>query len=86
MLGHFVYAGARKQADLDALNEIDNVQSVKLDVTVQEQINAAVATVNNSGRGLYGLVNNAALGTDGVLATMHNLREPILVTGPKTFI
>jgi len=59
--GHFVYAGARKQADLDALNEIDNVQSVKLDVTVQEQINAAVATVNAGGRGLYGLVNNAGV-------------------------
>lgn len=59
--GHFVYAGARKQADLDALNEIDNVQSVKLDVTVQEQIDAAVATISDSGRGLYGLVNNAGV-------------------------
>ena len=59
--GYFVYAGARKQADLDALNEIDNVQSVKLDVTVQEEIDAAVATVQDGGRGLYGLVNNAGV-------------------------
>ena len=33
--GFFVYAGARKQEDLDALNELDNVEAVKLDVTVQ---------------------------------------------------
>ncbi len=66
--GYFVYAGARKQADLDALNEIDNVQSVKLDVTVQEQIDAAVATVQDGGRGLYGLVNNAGVFIGGPLA------------------
>jgi VCBS repeat-containing protein len=48
--GHFVYAGARKQTDLDALNEIDNVQSIRLNVTVQEQIDAAVATVAAGGR------------------------------------
>jgi len=59
--GNYVYAGARKQADLDALDEIDNVQSLKLDVTNQEQIDAAVATVNDGGRGLYGLVNNAGV-------------------------
>jgi NAD(P)-dependent dehydrogenase (short-subunit alcohol dehydrogenase family) len=59
--GNYVYAGARKQADLDSLNEIDNVQSVRLDVTDQEQIDAAVATVNDGGRGLYGLVNNAGV-------------------------
>lgn len=59
--GYFVYAGARKQTDLDALNEIDNVRSVKLDVTVQEEIDAAVATVKDGGRGLYGLVNNAGV-------------------------
>jgi NAD(P)-dependent dehydrogenase (short-subunit alcohol dehydrogenase family) len=38
--GHFVYAGARKQADIDALNAIDNVQAVRLDVTIQEDIDA----------------------------------------------
>ena len=31
--GYFVYAGARKQQDIDALNAIENVQAVKLDVT-----------------------------------------------------
>jgi NAD(P)-dependent dehydrogenase (short-subunit alcohol dehydrogenase family) len=66
--GHFVYAGARKQADLDALNEIENIQAIKLDVTVQEQIDAAVATVREGGHGLYGLVNNAGVFIGGPLA------------------
>ena len=38
--GYFVYAGARKQADLDALNEVPNIQSVRLDVTKQDEIDA----------------------------------------------
>ena len=61
--GYFVYAGARKQADLDALNEIPNIQSVRLDVTRQDEIDAAVRTVRTGGRGLYGLVNNAGVAT-----------------------
>jgi len=69
--GYFVYAGARKQQDLDALNRIDNVQSIKLDVTVQEQIDAAVATVTDGGRGLYGLVNNAGVFIGGPLADVE---------------
>jgi len=59
--GYFVYAGARKQADLDALNEIPNIQSVRLDVTRQDEIDAAVETVRAGGKGLYGLVNNAGV-------------------------
>ncbi len=65
--GYFVYAGARKAKDLDALNKIPNVQSVRLDVTIQEQIDAAVKTVRAGGRGLYGLVNNAGVGAGGPL-------------------
>lgn len=59
--GYFVYAGARKQADLDALNKIPNVKAIKLDVTKQDEIDAAVATVAAGGLGLYGLVNNAGV-------------------------
>ncbi|WP_298537056.1 SDR family oxidoreductase [uncultured Algibacter sp.] len=59
--GYFVYAGARKQADLDRLNAMDNVQSIKLDVNKWDEINAAVETVKKEGRGLYGLVNNAGV-------------------------
>ena len=59
--GYFVYAGARKQKDIDELNAIKNVQAVRLDVTIQEDIDAAVATVRAGGRGLWGLVNNAGV-------------------------
>lgn len=59
--GHFVYAGARKQADIDALSSIENIQGIRLDVTVQDEIDAAVATITREGRGLYGLVNNAGV-------------------------
>ena len=59
--GYFVYAGARKQKDLDELNKIENVQSLRLDVTKQQEIDDAVATVQKADRGLYGLVNNAGV-------------------------
>jgi len=63
--GYFVYAGARKQADLDALNKVPNIQSVRLDVTKPDEIDAAVETVRAGGKGLYGLVNNAGIVTLG---------------------
>ncbi len=59
--GFYVYAGARKQEDLDMLNAIENVQGVRLDVNVQDEIDAAVETVREGGRGLYGLINNAGV-------------------------
>ena len=59
--GYFVYAGARKKEDLDRLNELDNVEAVRLDVTVQEDIDAAVTQIQEGGKGLYGLVNNAGV-------------------------
>jgi NAD(P)-dependent dehydrogenase (short-subunit alcohol dehydrogenase family) len=65
--GYFVYAGARKQRDIDALNKIPNVQAVQLDVTIQAEVDAAVETVRKGGRGLYGLVNNAGVGGGGPL-------------------
>jgi NAD(P)-dependent dehydrogenase (short-subunit alcohol dehydrogenase family) len=65
--GYFVYAGARKQADLDALGAIKNVQAVRLDVTNQKDIDAAVETITKAGRGLYGLVNNAGVATTGAM-------------------
>jgi len=60
--GHFVYAGARKDEDMEELNAIENIQAVRLDVTDQEQIDAAVKTITEAGRGLYGLINNAGVG------------------------
>ena len=59
--GYFVYAGARKDKDMEELNAIENVQAIRLDVNKQEQIDAAVKTITQAGRGLYGLVNNAGV-------------------------
>ena len=59
--GYFVYAGARKTGDLEALNKIDNIMAVRLDVTVQEEIDAAVELIRSEGRGLWGIVNNAGV-------------------------
>ena len=64
-LGHHVYAGARKDEDLAALNAIDNITAVRLDVTKQDEIDAVVALIEESGTGLYGLVNNAGIGDGG---------------------
>ena len=63
--GYFVYAGARKEKDLKELDAIENVQSIRLDVTIQEEIDAAVEIVTEAGRGLYGVVNNAGVAVVG---------------------
>ena len=68
--GHFVYAGARKQKDIDALNAIENIQAVRLDVTIQSEIDAAVETVRKGGKGLHGLINNAGIFVGGPLIEM----------------
>jgi NAD(P)-dependent dehydrogenase (short-subunit alcohol dehydrogenase family) len=68
--GYFVYAGARKDADIAALNAIRNVQALRLDVTKPDEIAAAVAAVTQGGRGLWGLVNNAGVAIVGPFAEM----------------
>jgi NAD(P)-dependent dehydrogenase (short-subunit alcohol dehydrogenase family) len=59
--GYFVYAGARKDKDIEALNAIDNIMAIRLDVTKQGEIDAAVELIRAEGRGLWGLVNNAGV-------------------------
>ena len=59
--GYFVYAGARKASDIEDLNGIDNVMAIRLDVTVQEEIDTAVKMIESEGRGLWGIVNNAGV-------------------------
>ncbi len=69
--GHFVYAGARKDSDLAELDAIENVQAIRLDVTRPAEIAAAVATVTEGGRGLWGLVNNAGVAVTGPFAELE---------------
>jgi NAD(P)-dependent dehydrogenase (short-subunit alcohol dehydrogenase family) len=59
--GFYVYAGARKAEDLQMLDAMENVSGVRLDVTVDEDIDAAVDFVAKQGRGLWGIVNNAGV-------------------------
>jgi len=66
--GYFVYAGARKDNDINALSAMDNIQGIRLDVTIQADIDAAVEAVRDGGRGLYGIVNNAGVVVMGILA------------------
>lgn len=68
--GFFVYAGARKDADLAELNAIENVQGVRLDVTKQDQVDAAVELVMKEGRGLWAIVNNAGVATRAPVAAV----------------
>jgi NAD(P)-dependent dehydrogenase (short-subunit alcohol dehydrogenase family) len=65
--GFFVYAGARKAEDLERLDAMENVKAVRLDVTIQSEIDAAVELVRAEGRGLYGLINNAGVAVMGPL-------------------
>lgn len=70
--GWFVYAGARKDADLEALNAMRNVKGIRIDVTKPDEIAAAVATVTQGGRGLWGLVNNAGVAVAGPFADLKD--------------
>jgi len=73
--GYVVYAGARKDSDLQALGAIKNVRPIRLDVTRPEDIDAAVQAVTKAGLGLYGLVNNAGIYTEA----------PVIDTSPEEF-
>lgn len=63
--GHTVYGTARKDADLAELAKIRNVVPIQLDVRQPEQVRAALQVVEQNGKGLYGLVNNAGIGELG---------------------
>jgi NAD(P)-dependent dehydrogenase (short-subunit alcohol dehydrogenase family) len=68
--GYFVFAGARKEQDLEALDAIANVKAVRLDVTIPAEVAAAVEVVRSSGLPLHGIVNNAGVAVvDPVLST-----------------
>lgn len=70
--GYYVYAGARKDSDMAELNKIPNITAVRLDVTNQEQVDAAVEFIKAQKRGLWGVVNNAGV---NVVAPMIVAKE-----------
>lgn len=70
--GYTVYAGARKQKDLEDLDAMENIHSLRLDVTVQTEIDSAVQEVRKRGLGLYAIVNNAGV---GLMAPLIELPE-----------
>ncbi|MEE4277017.1 MAG: SDR family NAD(P)-dependent oxidoreductase [Halieaceae bacterium] len=59
--GYHVYAGARTDAEMAEMDAVENITALRLDVTLQDEIDAAVETIRESGTGLYGLVNNAGI-------------------------
>ncbi len=59
--GYHVFAGARKAKDLAALNQLENITAVRLDVTLNDDIENAVYQVEQSDFKLFGIVNNAGV-------------------------
>jgi NAD(P)-dependent dehydrogenase (short-subunit alcohol dehydrogenase family) len=70
--GFHVYGSARKDEDLKALNTMPNVTAVRIDVTRQADIDAAVKFVEAQGRGLYGVINNAGVAAVGELTAVSD--------------
>ena len=72
-LGFRVYAGVRREADGASLRREggEGVQPISLDVTRDEEIEAAVGTVSVEvgDHGLWGLVNNAGIAVLGPMET-----------------
>jgi NAD(P)-dependent dehydrogenase (short-subunit alcohol dehydrogenase family) len=65
--GFGVYAGARKQEDLDALGKLPGVVPLRLDVQRDADVQVALDLVTNAGTGLFGIVNNAGIVKAGPL-------------------
>ncbi|MHA1673840.1 MAG: SDR family oxidoreductase [Promethearchaeota archaeon] len=79
--GFKIFAGARKNGDLKALDKIPNVKSIKLDVTIEADVANAYSTINENGSGLYGLINNAGVNFPGpsMEMTVEELTIPFQV-------
>lgn len=65
--GWHVYGGARKQADRDRLNSLENVNALKLDVNDDSDIVRAIELISVEEGKLDGLVNNAGIVVTGPL-------------------
>jgi short-subunit dehydrogenase len=68
--GFVVYAGVRKNADLEMWNKkaIENIRPILLDVTKTDQIESAKSLISGDNNSmLYGIINNAGAGISGVV-------------------
>lgn len=66
--GFIVFAGVRSEADAQRVAQLHgNVRSLRLDVTVREEVAAAAQEIRVSGVPLHGLVNNAGIAVAGPL-------------------
>src|SRR5581483_4072205 len=75
--GYNVIAVARKPSEqlAKAVGEVNGAGTLHFqpfDLAEVAEIPALVATIRKNFGPLYGLVNNAGIGTAGLLATMHN--------------
>lgn len=59
--GHPVFAAVRRKSDFASLDVLPNVSPLLLDVTREDTVRKSIRAVQASGRGLYGLVNNAGI-------------------------
>ncbi|NHI94848.1 MAG: SDR family oxidoreductase [Candidatus Lokiarchaeota archaeon] len=75
--GFKIYAGARKDQDLRDLEKIDNVKSIKLDITEDEDVKTALEFIQNENKGLFGLINNAAIPWAGpcIESTIEEIKD-----------
>lgn len=89
--GYKVLAVARSNSpELNELCDGGNVCFERFDLANTDEIHAWIGGLTKLHGRIYGLVNNAAIGADGVLATMHeqdithslqvNLQSPIVLT------
>ena len=89
--GYRVIAVVRQAGmQTDELAKIPQIEIEEFDLSAIDQLHGWVASLTKRHGRIYGLVNNAAIGNDGVLATMHetdiaklltvNLHSPILLS------
>src|SRR6201992_1543269 len=81
--GFNVIAVARRESDelraAIAETKQDNLHFRSCDLSAIEAIPTFVKSVRDAFGAIYGLVNNAGIGTEGLLATMHNSEIEALV-------
>lgn len=62
-----VYATDLSESGLDGLRRVDGIQTFKLDITDEADVDRIRETIGSTGSGLFGLVNNAGIFSPGPL-------------------